>query len=395
MKRVPAFSLVLLFVASGAASAADKIPGDVVSLFQKRCTQCHKGKFPPQGLSWEPAKIAAAIDASSQEKPDLKIIDTASPESSYLLKKVRGESGIKGTRMPPPQALSADEIKILETWIQGLKGFPVPSSAAGSPADGTAASDPQTEAAGKPASKGPFATPAFWGTRLINLPTTTTPDKGDVLIQISHRFDSPIRGGFDDFFGLDGYANVFLAVGYGITNNLTVSVGRARLFREFELAADWLVAEQGVTAGLPFSATLHGGVSLATEPNPDETKFYAAVSLARQFTRRFSILVVPSIVTNANHFALNPESTFSLGLGGRYMILENFSIIAEWVPVLSGYKDIESGWGLGIEKKIGGHVFQVFLNNSLGETPAQYLPGGNLRLRDPDFRIGFNIFRTF
>ncbi len=57
------------------------------------------GKVPAQGLSWEPAKIAAAINAPSQEMPDLKIIDTASPASSYVLKKVRGDSGIKGTRM--------------------------------------------------------------------------------------------------------------------------------------------------------------------------------------------------------------------------------------------------------------------------------------------------------
>ena len=394
MKKVyPAF-LVLLLVAAVGAWAAEKIPDEVTSLLHKRCAVCHKGKFPPQGLSWEAGKIASAIDAPSREVAEMKIIDTAAPESSYVLKKVRGESGIKGSRMPPSQALAADEIKVLETWILSLKKFPVPASASGSPGDEAPAPGSQA-ASGRPASKRPFDVPAFWGTRLINLPTTTTPARRDVLIQISHRFDGRVEEGFDDFFGLDSYANVLLSVGYGITDNLTVSVGRARLFREFEFAADWLVAEQGVTAGLPFSATVHGGVSLATEPDPDEAKFYAAVSLARQFTRRFSILVVPSLVTNADHFDLDPDNTFALGFGARYMILADFSIIAEWVPVLAGYKDIEAGWGLGIEKKIGGHVFQVFVGNALGQTPAQYLPGGNYRIGDFDFRIGFNIFRTF
>jgi hypothetical protein len=28
-------------------------------------------------------------------------------------------------------------------------------------------------------------------------------------------------------------------------------------------------------------------------------------------------------------------------------------------------------------------------------TPAQYLPGGDLLLKNGDFRIGFNIYRTF
>jgi len=65
------------------------------------------------------------------------------------------------------------------------------------------------------------------------------------------------------------------------------------------------------------------------------------------------------------------------------------------VPRLAGYKDSYSGWGLGIEKKIGGHVFQFFVTDSIGLTASQYLPGGDLKLGDGDFRIGFNIFRTF
>jgi hypothetical protein len=101
-------------------------------------------------------------------------------------------------------------------------------------------------------------------------------------------------------------------------------------------------------------------------------------------------------VTNASHFAVDPESTSSLGTGARNKIRNDLAIIAEWVPALSGYREIEgSGWGIGIEIKAGGHVFQVFVNNALGLTPAQYLPGGDLRLGDLDFRIGFNIFRTF
>jgi hypothetical protein len=130
MKRTLSVLLVIMLAAAARAWAQGQIPGDVVSLFQKRCTDCHKGKNPPRGLSWEAAKIAAAVDAPSKEMPDLKIIDTASPESSYVLKKVRGEKGIHGSRMPPAgaPALGAEEIKILETWIQGLKKLPVPAS---------------------------------------------------------------------------------------------------------------------------------------------------------------------------------------------------------------------------------------------------------------------------
>lgn len=393
MKRAVSVLLSLLFLGAVAARAEDKVPSDVVSLFQKRCAACHKGKYPPRDLSWESNRITEAIDRPSAELPELKIIDPSDPESSYLLKKVRGAAGIKGNQMPPAGALRTEEIKVLETWIMSLKKYPAPVTAIGGPDGDAEAAGPSPT--GKPANQRPYDIPAFWGTRLLNLPTTTTPDKGDILFRISHRFSDRVEEGFDDFFGLDSYANILFSLGYGITDTVTVSIGRARTYKEFEFSADWLVAEQGKTAGLPFSATLHGGVSLVTETSPDEAKIFASVSLARQFSRRFSVLVVPALVTNANHWAANPQNTFALGLGARYMVLKDFSIIAEWVPVLSGYKDTENGWGLGLEKKIGKHVFQVFFNNTLGETMPQFLPGGDLSINDFDFRIGFNIFRTF
>ena len=64
-----------------------------------------------------------------------------------------------------------------------------------------------------------FENPAFWGTRLINLPTTTTMEKHDVLFRISHRFIPKTDSGYDGFYGLDGPAVVFASLGYGITDN--------------------------------------------------------------------------------------------------------------------------------------------------------------------------------
>lgn len=239
-----------------------------------------------------------------------------------------------------------------------------------------------------------FDTPVFWGTRLINLPTTTTIPNRIFLLRISHRFFQSVDVGFDDLFGLDGFANILIGFGYGITDNLSVTVGRARLFKEFEFGADWLIAGQDSAARIPFSLTLHGGLSLATDGD-DRIKLNTSLSLSRQFTNRFSIMIVPGFSSNTNHWDVDTIGTLSLGFGARYMIFEDFSVITEWTPVLSGYKDRENGWGLGLEKKIGGHVFQVFVTNTFGMTTPQVLPGGDLRFGDFGFRIGFNIFRMF
>ncbi len=97
------------------------IPADVLNILKKHCVRCHTGPKPPKGLSFIPGKVASAIDAPSAEIPDLKLIDTQAPETSYLLKKVRGDSGITGKSMPPGKPLTAEEIQVLEKWIAGLK----------------------------------------------------------------------------------------------------------------------------------------------------------------------------------------------------------------------------------------------------------------------------------
>jgi mono/diheme cytochrome c family protein len=115
---VLASSMVVL---ATVAWGANDIPDGVKTLVQQRCAGCHKGMFAPKGLKLDPAHIAAILDKPSQEVPTLKIIDTKDPGTSYLLKKVRRESDIKGKPMPPPKALTAEELQIIETWILGLK----------------------------------------------------------------------------------------------------------------------------------------------------------------------------------------------------------------------------------------------------------------------------------
>ena len=72
--------------------------------------------------------------------------------------------------------------------------------------------------------------------------------------------------------------------------------------------------------------------------------------------------------------------------------------MAEYHPRLAGYKGNRGGGdrasliSFGIEKRVGGHAFQLNFSNDLGTTPAQTArgqQGGN------DWFIGFNISRKF
>jgi len=77
------------------------------------------------------------------------------------------------------------------------------------------------------------------------------------------------------------------------------------------------------------------------------------------------------------------------------MFMNNVSLVGEWLPILSGYKNKHNGWGLGLEYKVGGHVFHVFVTNSYGLTSDQYITGGELYFMDNEYRLGFNIYQTF
>lgn len=403
--------LVSALSANAPVDVRSQASGKIKTIIQKNCSVsgCHSGKYPAANLSLGQDDFpASVVDVSSLEVPEIKIVAPGAPEKSYLLMKIKGELGIVGKRMPLNRdPLSEDQIRELEEWIRSLKaastatgplfqdeshrGPSLPSSGDSLEAAGQAAGSPATS----------FSKPAFWGTRLVNLPTTTTLSEGEFLFRISHRFQPAVSSGWDSFFGFDGPAFILFSLGYGITDSLTATVGRSKLYQEWELNVDWTLLEQGKGKTIPFSATLHLGGGIISQDQPQGAewagrfRFNALLSVAHQLNDRFSFLFVPAYSSNSNFWEPSSDGTFSLGIGGRFMLLNDLSLIAEWIPRLAGYKDIYSGWGFGVEKKIGGHVFQFFITDSIGLTPAQFLPGGDLKLGEGDFRFGFNIFRTF
>jgi hypothetical protein len=409
MKESLTAFLALLFasftLALSSPQSQTTLPANIKTIIKKNCSTagCHEGRYPAADLNYEPAKfLASVLNTPSQEAPALKIIDTSAPEKSYLLAKIKGEPGIFGKRMPannPP--LEDQEIKEIETWVLSLKGNPSSSTelTEGSRHKGVSSSSAETAAGQKKA----FTTPSFWGTRLVNLPTTQTLEKGKFLFRVSHRLVPAVSSGYENLYGFEGPAFTLLSFGYGVNDNLSLTLGITNLYKEWEFIADWLLLGQNKKSGLPLEVTLHLGGSVITQSKPEgdiwsgRFKLNTGMSFAYQLSDSISFLLVPAYSSNTNHWAPNSKGTLGLGIGGRFMFIKDLSLIAEWIPVLSGYKETDgsNGWGFGLEKKIGGHVFQFFVTNSFGLTASQFITGGDLNLADGHFRFGFNIFRKF
>ncbi|MFC2157933.1 DUF5777 family beta-barrel protein [Acidobacteriota bacterium] len=360
-------------------------------MFIQNCSSvgCHSGQYPAAGLNLTKEHFMSdLVDVRSKQLPSMKRVDPGHPQNSYLLMKLRGDKKIQGYRMPfGRDPLSPDMITFIEKWIRGLQ----------SESDALMKSKNQVSSE----QKAPPEKPAFWGTRVINLPTPRTIGKGHGLFRISHRYFPSVEEGYKAFYGLDGPAAIQFSFGFGLTDSLDVFMTRTNRFKEVELGLKWtFLAEKKATA-FPLSAALYASGSLITQTiegrdtfSSRNMKFNSILSLAYRVTPSVSIMISPGYTTNANHWEESGRGTFSLGTGVRWLFRSDFSFLVELIPLTSGYKASSPGWGLGLEKKIGGHVFQVFILNTVGMTPSQFLPGSGFE-KSGDFRIGFNILRWF
>src|SRR5437879_12612358 len=76
------------------------------------------------------------------------------------------------------------------------------------------------------------------GTRLVNLHTVETLGKGTLECRIAHRFGD-FSSGADNFWGLDGPATIQFHFDYGVTDRLTLGVGRAAYNKIYDAFAKY------------------------------------------------------------------------------------------------------------------------------------------------------------
>ena len=107
-----------------------------------------------------------------------------------------------------------------------------------------------------------------------------------------------------------------------------------------------------------------------------------------------AIYVEPIWVNNSNALpsaVVDHNNTFLVGVGARVRIRPTVYIVGEATP-RTGNKPGTTQGGFGIEKRAGGHTFQLNFSNGLGTTFAQVARGGPV---GNDWFMGFNISRKF
>lgn len=255
---------------------------------------------------------------------------------------------------------------------------------------------------------------AFKGSRLINGHTVETRGGGELEFIFQHRFGL-INGGLYEMFGLD-QAFVRLGLDYGITDNLSASIGRNSVDKTMDGYAKYrMLRQQTGKKSIPFTVTALGGVAYKTSPrrqdaptlqNVDRLAYVGQVLIARKFTPALSIQVMPTFVhKNAVDQNVEKNDLLAIGMGGRLKVSRSIALTSEYYLRLdapdntllnqNGLPNKYNAFGLGIDLETGGHVFQILITNTNALTERAFITETTGDLANGDLHFGFNVTRGF
>ncbi len=101
----------------GELTGLEKIQNEI---FSPICAECHIGSGAPQGLQLDSLENSFnfLVGIESSEIPERLRVAPGDPDSSYLVQKIEGASGIVGGQMPlGGSALSNQQITLIRNWI--------------------------------------------------------------------------------------------------------------------------------------------------------------------------------------------------------------------------------------------------------------------------------------
>lgn len=232
---------------------------------------------------------------------------------------------------------------------------------------------------------------------LVALPTTMRVPRHRSAFRVTHRFTRPLgQGDFgdlvEDAFGLDGGAIIGLEYRFGLFRGVQVGVHRTNLNKTIEFFTQYdLVRQRG---DMPVGIAVWGSID-GTDNFSDSYSPALGAIVSSLVGERAAFYIEPVWVNNSNPDPgelIDHNDTFMLGLSTRLRIRPTVYVVGEWAPRLAGHDPGVHHGSFAIEKRAGGHVFQLNFSNALGTTMGQIARGG---FSNDDWYLGFNISRRF
>lgn len=230
---------------------------------------------------------------------------------------------------------------------------------------------------------------------VISMPTTLRLPTHRGAFRLTHRFGRPLGQGnvgdlVADLFGLDSGAQVGLEFRFAPARGVQAGIHRTN---DKTIAFFGQVGLRRAGPGTPIA--LDGVVAVEGTNNfRDEYSPSLGVVMSTRLASRGGLYLLPRWVHHVNPSPApgEDEDTLVMGVGGRLRLGASVYLVGEVAPRLAGYAPGVAYGSFGVEKRVGGHVFQLNVSNALGTTPVQIARGG---YRREDWFIGFNLTRKF
>jgi hypothetical protein len=229
---------------------------------------------------------------------------------------------------------------------------------------------------------------------LVNLSTALPLARFKSAFRVTHRFARPLgEGDFgdlaDDFFGFDNGAQIGLEYRFGVTRDAHVGIHRTsdktiQFFGQYQLRR----ASETQPLGAALLLSVEGLNNFRDEYSPA-----LGAVISYRWRSRGALYVEPVWVGNTILDGTvfddeDEDSSLVLGLGARIALAETVYVVGEFAPRVAGFRAGDEHVSFGLEKRVGGHVFQINFSNGIGSTRRQLVKDAT-----EDWFIGFNISR--
>jgi hypothetical protein len=245
---------------------------------------------------------------------------------------------------------------------------------------------------------------AFKSSRVIMSQSMEMLQPGVLDFRVLHRFGN-VNSGAGEFFGLD-HATIRLGLDYGISQKLSIGIGRGSYKKEVDGFVKYRPIQQSTGPGsIPFSLLGVAGATVLTGPFVPEAHsfsssfaYYWQLIVGRKFNERLTLQLAPILLhRNFVNTKADPNDLFAAGFGGRMKLSKRVSLNVDYFYVFNQNEnlDVHNPLSIGFDIETGGHVFQLHLTNAAGMNERAFLTETTNRWSRGDIQFGFNISRAF
>ena len=217
---------------------------------------------------------------------------------------------------------------------------------------------------------------------LVALPTSLRLPKFKSAFRVTHRFTRPLGDGdfgdlAGDLFGLDSGARIGLEYRFGIIPNGQIGIHRTS-DKTIEFFAQYGLLRQG--ASVPVDVSAHRSASTAPTtsrtairpPSARSSRGVSATSRARVCRADLGQQHQPAAEGAGRPQRHVPDRRRRAASAIRPTVY----VVGEIAPRAAGYKPGVNHGSFAIEKRAGGHTFQLNFSNAFGTTMGQVARGG-------------------